>query len=138
MEKPHLVDQKAAARFERVRSELLAHRLLFATQGTVVSGWRTYRGRRLGPYFRVAYRDGGRQRSIYLGRCMELARRVRELLARLQRNNRRRRLFARLKAQVRASLRRAKARLSELLRPWNPELRRTRDCGYQRRQHQPE
>ena len=40
----------------------------FACQGTVTTSWRTYRGRRLGPYYRLAWRENGRQRSIYLGR----------------------------------------------------------------------
>ncbi len=109
MGKTGFVDQKVAARFGRVRELVLAERGRFALQGSVVAAWRLYAGRRLGPYFRLAYRDGGRQRSIYLGRCVELARRVRELLAGLQRPRRERLLFARLKAQVRASLRSAKA-----------------------------
>jgi hypothetical protein len=116
------VDQKANARFERVRLQVFARRRLFARQGAVVAGWRTYRNRRLGPYFRLAYREGGRQRSIYLGRCAELARRVAELLARLQHPLRDRRLFARLKAQVRASLRLAKAELEQALAPWGIRL----------------
>jgi hypothetical protein len=74
-----------------------------------------YGGRWLGPYFRLAYRDGARQRSIYLGRCVELARRVRELLAELQRPRRQRLVFARLVAQVRASLRSAKAEFERRL-----------------------
>ena len=105
MEKTGFVDQKAAARFERVRTVVLRERRRFAAQGSVVAGWRVYGGRRLGPYFRLAYREGGRQRSVYLGRCMELARRVRELLEGLKRPRRDRLLFARLIAQVRASLR---------------------------------
>ncbi len=39
----------------------------FARQGAVVASWRTYRGRRLGPYYRLAWRENRRQRSIYLG-----------------------------------------------------------------------
>jgi len=123
MEKTPFVDQKAGVRFERVRSQVLAHPALFATQGSVVAGWRAYGGRRLGPYFRVSYRDRGRQRSMYLGRCQELARRVRELLAGLQRRHRQRRLFARLEAQVRASLRRAKLRLRQALAVWGIHLK---------------
>jgi hypothetical protein len=115
MEKTAFVDQKAAARFKWVRSQVLARPELFAVQGSVVAGWRAYRGRRLGPYFRLACRDRGRQRSIYLGRCAELARRVLELLAGLQRGLRERRLFARLKAQVRTSLRRWKVGLKQPL-----------------------
>ena len=123
MEKQRVVDQKAAARLERVEAQVLAHPALFAAQGSVVATWRVYRGRRLGPYFRVSYRESGRQRSIYLGRCEELARRVRALLARLQRPRRQRRLFARLKAQARSSLRRCKARLKEELAVWGIQLK---------------
>ena len=78
------VDQKVAAQFERVRAVVMAQPRRFARQGSVVASWRVYAGRKLGPYFRLAYREGRRQRSIYLGRCAELARRVRELLAELQ------------------------------------------------------
>jgi hypothetical protein len=56
------VGQKAAARFERVRERVLAEAGRFASQGTVVGGWREYGGRRLGPCFRLAYRDGRRAR----------------------------------------------------------------------------
>ncbi len=52
----------------------------FADQGTVVETWRTYRGRRLGPYYRLAWRENGRQRSIYLGRQGPVVRQVRILL----------------------------------------------------------
>ena len=122
MGKTGFVDQKAAARFGRVRALVLAERGRLAVQGSVVAGWRIYGGRRLGPYFRLAYREGGRQRSIYLGRCAELARRVRELLAELQRPRRQRLLFARLVAQVRASLRSAKAELERRLAVWGIRL----------------
>ena len=122
MGKTGSVDQKVAARFGRVRAMVLAERGRFAVQGSVVAGWREYGGRRLGPYFRLAYRDGRRQRSIYLGRCVELARRVRQLLAELQRPRRERLLFARLVAQVRASLRSAKAELERHLAAWGIRL----------------
>ncbi|MFH1269080.1 MAG: hypothetical protein ABIK89_25415 [Planctomycetota bacterium] len=98
MEKARSVDQKSAARFERVEAQVLAAPGVFAVGGTVVSTWRTYRGRRLGPYFRLAYRKGGRQWSIYLGRSEGLARRVRDLLARLQHPRRWRRASRRLQA----------------------------------------
>jgi hypothetical protein len=122
-EKAEFVDQKAAERFERVRERVAARPGLFAAQGAVVATWRVYRGRRLGPYFRLAYREGGRQRSIYLGRCAELVRRVRSLLARLQAPERRRRVFRRLEAQVRASLRQCKAQLKKLLAPLGIQLK---------------
>ncbi len=52
----------------------------FANQGTVVETWRTYRGRRLGPYYRLTWREDGRQRAIYLGRQGPLVEEVRRLL----------------------------------------------------------
>jgi len=61
MEKRPPVNQKNAGRFLRVRAFLQAHKALFANQGTVAATWRTYRGKRLGPYFQLAYRDRGRQ-----------------------------------------------------------------------------
>jgi len=112
------VDQRAAARWKRVEQRVLAEPALFAAQGAVVASWRVRGERRLGPYFRLAYRENGRQRSVYLGRCRELVRRVRSLLARLQSALRERRRLRRLQAQVRASLRRCKARLAEALAPW--------------------
>ena len=105
-EKSRSVDQKAAARWERVEAQLAAAPGVFAVGGTVVTTWRTYRGRRLGPYFRLAYRKGRRQCSIYLGRSAELARRVRDLLARLQEEHRWRRTTRRMRREVRRSLRR--------------------------------
>ncbi|MBN2577954.1 MAG: DUF1678 domain-containing protein [Pirellulales bacterium] len=57
---------------------------VFARQGTIVASWRTYNGRKLGPYYRLAYRAEGRQRSIYLGKSKNLLRQVRRLLEKLQ------------------------------------------------------
>ncbi|MFH1924684.1 MAG: hypothetical protein ABIP48_32935 [Planctomycetota bacterium] len=122
-EKARSVDQKAAARFERVEAQVAAAPGVFAAGGTVVSTWRTYRGRRLGPYFRLAYRKGGRQWSIYLGRSEGLARRVRDLLARLQKHNRWRRTSRGMQARARASLRKAKAQLKKELVRWGIHLK---------------
>jgi len=96
---------------------------VFAAGGTVVASWRTYRGRRLGPYFRLAYRKGRRQWSIYLGRSEGLARRVRDLLARLQEHQRWRRTSWRMQARARASLRKSKAQLKKLLVRWGIHLK---------------
>jgi hypothetical protein len=57
---------------------------VFSRQGTIVASWRTYNGRKLGPYYRLAYRTEGRQRSIYLGKSKNLLRQVRRLLEKLQ------------------------------------------------------
>jgi hypothetical protein len=75
------VDQKSPVdffdRLERIRDNLRAG-------GTVVSTWRSYKGQRLGPYFRLAYRVGGRQKSVFIGRDVELAENVRNYLRTLQ------------------------------------------------------
>jgi hypothetical protein len=57
---------------------------VFSRQGTVVASYRTYNGRKLGPYYRLAYRIEGRQRSIYLGKSKKILRQVRRLLEKLQ------------------------------------------------------
>jgi hypothetical protein len=61
-----------------------ALKTVFSRQGTVVASFRTYRGHQLGPYYRLAYRIEGRQRSIYLGKSKKILRQVRRLLEKLQ------------------------------------------------------
>ena len=123
MEKRKSVTQKMIERFERVRAYLAARPGLFAAQGTVIATSRTYRGRQLGPYFQLAWREDGRQRRLYLGRSLELVDRVRKLLDRLQQPLRERRLLARLKRQARSALRRWLADLRPLLARWGVELK---------------
>ncbi|NLS92267.1 MAG: hypothetical protein GXX96_08820 [Planctomycetaceae bacterium] len=84
----------------------------FARQGAVVAAWRTSGERRLGPYYRLAWRDGGRQRSIYLGRQGPVVRQVRILLHQAH-------AARRLKRQAR--LRAARFR-QEVIRPLNQYL----------------
>ena len=88
----------------------------FARNGTVVATYRTRGAKRYGPYFRVAYRAAGRQCSIYLGRCKQLAEQVRALLAKLQHPRDYRRLCKRADRQRRATLRR-------VLRHWQLTMR---------------
>jgi hypothetical protein len=55
----------------------MSRRSELARQGAVVTGWRQHHGRRLGPYYRLTWRDpAGRQRSCYLGADEALARQV--------------------------------------------------------------
>ena len=100
-----------------------SHPAVFARQGSVVATWRSYGGRRLGPYYRLVYREEGRQRTVYLGRAGELVDRVRAALAKLQRPIRERRRLARIGGQIRVSLRREKARLGMILRRWGLYLK---------------
>lgn len=117
MEKRPPVDQlpnDQQARFDRARTFILVNPRLFAAQGSVVATWRVRAGKRFGPYFRLAYRRHGRQRSIYLG-PRPVADRLRQFLAQLQRPQRRRQLYKRLQTQVRASLKTAKNHLAQQL-----------------------
>jgi hypothetical protein len=59
-------------------------RAVFSRQGTIVASWRSYNGRQLGPYYRLAYRIDGRQCSLYLGKSKNLLRQVRRLLDKFQ------------------------------------------------------
>jgi hypothetical protein len=112
VENRQVVDQRAA----RALGLIAARPRVFARQGVVVAGWRAYRGRRLGPYYRLAYREDGRQRSLYLGRNGPGVERVRHALAQLQGGCRWQRTYRRLRSRVNASLRKCKAELDRLLR----------------------
>ena len=101
MESREVVDQKAA----RALALIASRPELFVRQGAVVATWRWCKGRRLGPYWRLAYREAGRQCSVYLGRMGEGVQRVRQALARRQGFRRWRRTYRRLRRQVKASLR---------------------------------
>ena len=111
------------ARLQRVSQFIQENRKIFARQGTVAATWRTYKGRRLGPYYQLAYRDQDRQHWIYLGRSEELAQQVRDLLENLHRPRNQKRLYRRLEAQARHSLQLAKAQLKEVCREWGITLK---------------
>ena len=98
---PQLDTDRWEDRWENVERFILAHRPLFYTNGFVRSEWRWRNGRRFGPYFRLRYRQGNIQRSIYLGPSNQLADQVRRLLANLQFHRNCRRLRTRLRASLR-------------------------------------
>jgi len=89
---------------------------LFARQGSVAAAWRRRGTRTFGPYYRLSYREDGRQQSVYLGREGPLVVRLRQKLADLQRPLRQRRALARLQRQVKSALRAEKGRLNGHLR----------------------
>jgi tRNA/tmRNA/rRNA uracil-C5-methylase (TrmA/RlmC/RlmD family) len=101
--------------FFRKRQDILqtlaARPDLFGRQGVVVATWRSYRGRRLGPYYRVEFRHGDKHQSIYLGACAGFAEEVRQWLRDLKRPIRQERAYRRERAKLRAVLRRQKHRL---------------------------
>ena len=81
-------DPKDAQRWENVRQLLDDRRSVFARRGSVVATYRRYRGRRLGPYYALIFREEGHrrdpQRTVYLGGNAELADAVRRVLTKTQ------------------------------------------------------
>jgi hypothetical protein len=112
VEKQRFVPQLVARRWETIERFIRVRPLLFDTNGSVTSEWRCRNGRRFGPYYRLKYREGKIQRSIYLGQSDELAENVRRLLQNLQFH----RTCRRLSKIIRASLRIEKKRLQNILR----------------------
>jgi hypothetical protein len=119
LEKRGVVGQKAEPRQQAVRAAILARQDLFCRQGSVVGSLRKYRGRRLGPFFFLRWREGRWQRSLYLGRSVEVADEVKRLLSELQAEGRRKRQWSRLKQQARDYVRACK-------RCWRRDLARMR------------
>jgi len=110
-------EKQADARFKTLRKRMLAAGRALAESGAIRATYRAYRGRRLGPYFRVVYCRHGRQKWIYVGRSAELAGRLRQLLAALRAPAEERRRLRRLCAAARRALRTQKA-------AWQTELAR--------------
>ncbi len=96
---------------------------IFAQCGSVVAGYRTRGPTRYGPYYRVAYRIAGRQCSIYLGRCKNLADQARSLLARLQQPRDYRRLCRKAERARKATLRRVIRAWQQTVRAYGLDLR---------------
>ena len=102
---------------------LEANPRLFAQQGSVVATWRKYGEKKLGPYWRLVYREEGRQRTVYLGRFGTLVRLVRARLRHLQQYRDLRRFINRTVRQTKASLRTVKQDLAMRLRRWGLRLK---------------
>jgi len=96
---------------------------LFFRQGHVAATWRRRDGKTFGPYYRLSYRDGGRQCSVYLGRAGALVERVRQALGAIQQSLAQHRMFNRMRRQILASLRITKLRVRALLRPFGLRLK---------------
>jgi hypothetical protein len=84
-QQPAPLSGEIAAKLDRGRELVRQRSPILARQGTVVASWRTRHGRKVGPYYRLAWRERGRQKSLYLGCSAELAQAVRHMLAELQR-----------------------------------------------------
>jgi hypothetical protein len=96
---------------------------IFARRGHVAASYRLRNAQKFGPYFRLAYRDGGRQCSIYLGRGGPLVQRVRQSLDALQRPRREYLAIRRHQRQIRSLLRVETRRVAALLRPFGLRLK---------------
>jgi hypothetical protein len=105
---------------------------IFAQCGSVVATYRTRGTTRYGPYFRVAYRVAGRQCSIYIGRCKQLADRVRALLTQLQYRRDYLRMCRRAERQRRATLRRVIRQWQHTIRAYGLDLRGCEIRGWRR------
>jgi hypothetical protein len=93
--------------YETIAAKINAQAHIFAHQGFIISSYRYHRGRKLGPYFRLAYRDeNNRQRSIYIGPHEDIARRIQSLLDDLKAPHIRRRQFLQVFAIIRTALNR--------------------------------
>jgi hypothetical protein len=74
------VDQKRRELFRF----LAEHSALLALQGSIQASYRVYRGRQLGPFFRLSFREAGKQRSRYIGGDRALAAEIGRHLQKLQ------------------------------------------------------
>jgi hypothetical protein len=94
-----------------------------AKQGSIIATWRSYEGRRTGPYFRFMYRQDRRLRSVYLGNNHDLVATIQAELDRLKEPRRRQLKFERLRRQIKRSLASQKKRLRERLREHGRDLK---------------
>jgi hypothetical protein len=134
LEKTGFVDQK----IDEIRQLIESRPDVFLRQGSVVESWRDYGGKKLGPYFRLAYRNQGKQRSLYLGSSVRLANAVRSLLNVSHQARSRRRELRRIQLS-------ARTRLRELHNLWDQDLKQIglylhgfEVRGWQGRRHRPQ
>jgi hypothetical protein len=123
---PELVDQNDQRRSTRRDVVLAKIRQVgpaVAAAGSIVAGWRNYGGRRLGPFCRLAYREKGVQKSIYIGHDPELVAAAQLLLKELQTDARLRRAIERQRRAVRAGLKEAKAAWAQQLEKYGLHLK---------------
>jgi hypothetical protein len=103
--------------------KLTALRPLLARQGSIVESWRYKNGRKIGPYFRLAYRADGRQRSIYLGKSQKLLQEVRRLLQKFQKLMKTRRILRQARKTLQLGLKNHQAQFRLDLQEIGLELR---------------
>lgn len=124
------VDQK---RRELLRF-LAEHGGLLAAQGSVQETYRCYQGRRLGPFFRLSFREAGKQRAVYIGRDRALAAEIQRHLQELQAPLLWARQLERSLAQHRRALRTAKLEFRRRLEAQGLRLQGNEIRGWRRQQ----
>lgn len=119
MEKRQLDDQ-----LDHPALRLIAARPdLFTRQGNVAASYRRRGAKMFGPYYRLSYRQNGRQCSVYLSVAGPLVKRVRQALSALQLPLDQRRTLNRLRQSILVSLRVQKLRVNTLLHPFGLRLK---------------
>ena len=112
MEKYDFVDQRA----KEINEFITVNAVHLAIQGSIVAAYRMRNGHRLGPYFRLACRDGdGRQISVYLGTERPITAEIRERLRELQEPMQSRRYWNSVRRAVRQELKKARQQLHKEL-----------------------
>jgi hypothetical protein len=123
-ESPKMELRKPADQLAHPALRLIAARPdIFIRQGYIAATYRRRNGKTYGPYYLLAYRDSGRQCSVYLGRAGELVQKVRAALAALQGPRIELRQFEHMERQIRAVLRVEKRHLASLLRPFGLRMK---------------
>jgi hypothetical protein len=117
---------------------LAARADLLCQQGSVQASWRSYRGKSLGPFFRLVYRQGGAQRSLYLGADPALAAEVRQALEELQRPLRDRREHEQRLAAARAEFKEQRRAFDRELFSFGLHLKGNQIRGWRTRRNTPQ
>jgi hypothetical protein len=116
-EKLKFAHEKTLTRWRQLQTQVLEHRELIKQDGCIGATWKTYRGKRLGPYYRVEFRENSAIKTIYIGRNEELTKMASALIEKLKQPCREDRLLRRARAAARAALRHSLADAETYLAP---------------------
>jgi hypothetical protein len=125
------VDQKR----REVFAFLAAHGVLLAAQGSVQESYRLYKGRKLGPFFRLSFREAGQQRSLYIGRDQALAAEIKAQMQKLRAPRAHARQLERCLADCRGSLKVAKLEFRRRLEAEGLRLQGNEIRGWRTQRH---
>jgi hypothetical protein len=114
---------------------LADHGDLFAAQGSVQASYRRYQGRKLGPFFRLSFRQAGKQRSRYIGQDRALAAQIERRLQELQAPLVGARQIERSLSEHRRHLKLAKVEFRRRLEAHGLRLQGNEIRGWRTRQH---